>query len=122
MYGELKVSLEVYEQRRDRLKNLIDSGAETRIVGCCARLLAECFHYTFWQRVEWWWINRGPFWLLWLTFSDYRKFARGEFPASRYDSEWPACPKCGSNLGDDDVTDGEEPGSRPCAACRGPHG
>ena len=33
--------------------------------------------------------------------------------------EWPVCPNCGSNLGDDEAPDdGTEPGENLCAACK----
>ena len=106
--GRLSITVpqELYENRRDRLKKLIDLGAPPQIIGMEARLLAECFHYSTTDRLRQWLLNRTPRWLLWLTSRTYRNMEREGFGDVR------RCPNCRKELSDDEAS-GEQ-----CAVCR----
>jgi len=79
MYGsQLKVSREKYENRRDRLRKLIDLNAPDSIICAEARMVTECFQYGINERLNRWAMHRCPHWIWWICSSEYRQICKDQ--------------------------------------------
>lgn len=74
--GKIKVSRNVYEDRRDRLKKLIDLRAPDCIIHAGSRAVAECFENGLWERFNRWKWRRVPHWMWWICSDQYRETSR----------------------------------------------
>ena len=75
-FGDLRVSEELYKQRLDRMRRLIELNAPRAVICMEARLLSSCFHYPLSKRLHDFKMKKFPHWLLWLTSVDYRAVCR----------------------------------------------
>jgi hypothetical protein len=76
MPTQLRVPFSLYQQRRDRLRRLIEIDAPLALIALEVRSVARCFRWTIMDRLRDWYYRRAPLWLLWITSSDYRGVCR----------------------------------------------
>lgn len=72
MRAQLRLKEQVYEDRKERLRKILDVGEPKILIHTNARLLAECFEYTWRDKLHRWWMVACPHWVRWITSKAYR--------------------------------------------------
>jgi hypothetical protein len=79
MYGvKLKVPRERYEDRRNRLRNLIELKAPDSIIFTEALMVTECFEYGLVERFHRWRMQHCPHWVWWVCSAEFRQICRDQ--------------------------------------------
>jgi hypothetical protein len=97
-YGKLKAPQELFAERVDRMRRLIDANAPAAVIGEQARLIAACFRLTWGDRWNRWHVNHSPEWLLWLSLSDAQRAGAPEI----LEGGLAICPDCGMAIWHDE--------------------
>ena len=71
--GKLIKPQSLYEQRLEHMRISIKVNAPKCIISMNARLLTECFEYTWKDRWERWLFTKAPEWVTWVCDADYRQ-------------------------------------------------